>query len=181
MDDRTLVVSESYANPMTAFTIESDDSLSNRRTRASFGTPTENTAAFDELDIAPDSTSGIDREGAIWVADFTHRRVLRVHPQRGVLDESSADNGVFATALGGTDGRCSSALPRASTQRSAESRDLPRSSRRTSTRRRPERRSSQDVTRRPLDPGAPSHVENSRCPRLDHLSEAPPIRRRHVH
>ncbi|ALJ18909.1 SMP-30/gluconolactonase/LRE family protein [Microbacterium sp. No. 7] len=105
--DDVLVISESYANRLTAFDVQPDGTLTGRREWARFGDPTDNTDAFGalgDLAVAPDGTSAVDAEGAVWVADFTHGRVLRVHPERGVVDEIAPNDGVFAAALGGEDG-----------------------------------------------------------------------------
>jgi sugar lactone lactonase YvrE len=105
-DDRVLVVSESFANRSTAFDIQPDGSLTNRREWARYGDPASTDDAFaalGELDVAPDGTSGMDAEGAIWVADFTHGRVLRVKDGQ-IVDEIAPGTGVFAVALGGEDG-----------------------------------------------------------------------------
>lgn len=107
VDERVLVVSESFANRSTAFDIQPDGSLTNRREWARYGDPASTDDAFaalGELDVAPDGTSAMDAEGAIWVADFTHGRVLRVLDGQ-IVDEIAPGTGVFAVALGGEDGR----------------------------------------------------------------------------
>ncbi len=106
--DNVLLVGESFANRTTAFDLQPDGSLANQRIWAKYGEPASTTdtfAALGEMVVAADGMSDVDAEGAAWVADFTHGRVLRVHPQRGILEEVAPDIGVFAAALGGVDGR----------------------------------------------------------------------------
>lgn len=92
-DGRTLIIAESWASKLTAFDIDPDGALSNRRTWA-------------QLDnCAPDGIA-LDAEGALWVADAGGNRAIRVREGGEIVDEVSAgDLGVFACALGGHDGR----------------------------------------------------------------------------
>jgi sugar lactone lactonase YvrE len=90
-DDRTLVISESFAGRLTAFDIEADGGLSNRR-------------VFAE-GLGPDGIC-LDAEGAIWVStgDFS---VVRVAEGGEVLQrvELAENRAPFALALGGPDRR----------------------------------------------------------------------------
>jgi len=102
-----LVVAETFAGRLTAFDIGEDGELSGRRVWAQFGeTPQTDDveAAVQLLQVAPDGICA-DAEGAIWVADAVHNRVLRVEEGGRVLDEIDAGTGVFACMLGGDDGR----------------------------------------------------------------------------
>lgn len=102
-----LVVAETFAGRLTAFDIGEDGELSGRRVWAQFGeTPrTEDVGeAVQRLEVAPDGICA-DAEGAIWVADAVHNRVLRVEEGGRILDEVDAGTGVFACMLGGDDGR----------------------------------------------------------------------------
>ncbi|WP_372671199.1 SMP-30/gluconolactonase/LRE family protein [Amycolatopsis kentuckyensis] len=102
-----LVVAETFAGRLTAFDIGEDGELSGRRVWAQFGQPprTEDVGeAVQRLEVAPDGICA-DAEGAIWVADAVHNRVLRVEEGGRVLDEIDAGTGVFACMLGGDDGR----------------------------------------------------------------------------
>ncbi len=48
----------------------------------------------------------LDAEGAVWIADALGNRALRVRAGGEIVDEVSAgDVGVYALALGGSDGR----------------------------------------------------------------------------
>ena len=64
-DDSTLIVAESYRSRLTAFDIDDDGGLSNRRVWA---------------DLGKDAPDGIclDAEGAVWYADVPNRHCVRV-------------------------------------------------------------------------------------------------------
>lgn len=108
LNERVLVVAETFAGRLTAFDIADDGSLGNRRVWAEFGpvpTTDDVPTALGQLIVAPDGICA-DAEGAIWVADALHGRVLRVREGGEVVDEVSTSGiGVFACALGGDDGR----------------------------------------------------------------------------
>jgi sugar lactone lactonase YvrE len=91
-DGRTLIVAESYAKRLTAFDIESDGSLSNRRVWAALG------------DGVPDGICA-DAENAVWYADVPNKRCVRVREGGEVLQTIALDRGGFACALGGPDRR----------------------------------------------------------------------------
>jgi sugar lactone lactonase YvrE len=102
-----LVVAETFAGRLTAFDIGEDGELSGRRVWAQFGeTPQTDDVgeAVQRLEVAPDGICA-DAEGAIWVADAVHNRVIRVQEGGRILDEVDAGTGVFACMLGGDDGR----------------------------------------------------------------------------
>ncbi|MEA5360805.1 SMP-30/gluconolactonase/LRE family protein [Amycolatopsis sp., V23-08] len=102
-----LVVAETFAGRLTAFDIGEDGELSGRRVWAQFGeTPQTDDVgeAVQQLEVAPDGICA-DAEGAIWVADAVHNRVIRVQEGGKILDEISPGTGVFACMLGGEDGR----------------------------------------------------------------------------
>ncbi|MET8219840.1 MULTISPECIES: SMP-30/gluconolactonase/LRE family protein [Streptomyces] len=101
-DGRTLIVGESFANRLTAFDLE-DGRLSGRRTWARFGEPPTTTDAGELISTVDVSADGIalDAEGAIWVTDPPHRRVLRVAEGGEILAEHVFDQGAYACALGG--------------------------------------------------------------------------------
>jgi sugar lactone lactonase YvrE len=87
-DNQTLIVAESYANRLTAFDIEADGSLSNRRVWASLE------------GCAPDGIC-LDAEGAIWYGDVPNKRCVRVREGGEVLQTIHLDRGCFACMLGG--------------------------------------------------------------------------------
>lgn len=109
INGRTLVVAESFGNRMSAFDIQEDGSLSARRDWAHFGpVPQEDDLfkAMGEIVVASDGIASVDAEGAIWVADFTKTRALRVMPGGEIVDEvQTGDLNCYACALGGADGR----------------------------------------------------------------------------
>ena len=90
-DDSTLIVAESYAERLTAFAIDDDGGLRDRRVWAE--TPGDH----------PDGIC-IDSHGAVWYADVGNRRCVRVREGGKVLDAVECDRGCFACALGGADG-----------------------------------------------------------------------------
>ncbi len=91
-DGRTLVVCETFASRLTAFDINDDGSLTNRRTWA-------------QLEgILPDGCC-LDEEGAVWVATVTGNQVLRVHEGGRVSERVALETESYACMLGGDDGR----------------------------------------------------------------------------
>ena len=92
-DGRTLVVAESSANRLTAFTIDDHGGLADRRLFADLGSS------------VPDGIC-LDESGAIWIADPLHNEVVRVAEGGQVLERLSTNEfGAFACVLGGDDGR----------------------------------------------------------------------------
>jgi sugar lactone lactonase YvrE len=88
-----LVVAESSANRLTAFTIGADGGLTERRVWADLGATT------------PDGIC-LDVEGAIWVADPLAGEVVRVRDGGEVAGRvRTVASGAFACVLGGDDGR----------------------------------------------------------------------------
>jgi sugar lactone lactonase YvrE len=92
-EDRTLVVAESHAARLTAFTIGADGDLSERRVWADLGEG-----------AAPDGIC-VDAEGAIWYADVPNQHCRRVAEGGEVLETVEVGQGCFACVLGGDDGR----------------------------------------------------------------------------
>ncbi len=100
-DGSTLIISESFAGHLTAFDIEADGALTNRRVWAA--------------GLAPDGIC-IDAEGAIWTAaaDVRSRTgndadprgaAVRVREGGEILDRIELDRPAFSIALGGPGGR----------------------------------------------------------------------------
>jgi sugar lactone lactonase YvrE len=92
-DGSTLIVAESHAHRLTAFTITADGGLADRRSWAEL-----------PESAAPDGIC-LDAEGAVWYADVPNRHCVRVAEGGAVLQTVEADRGCFACMLGGADGR----------------------------------------------------------------------------
>jgi sugar lactone lactonase YvrE len=91
-DNATLIVAESFARRLTAFDIDLDGGLSNRRVWA---------------DVTGDGIC-LDGDGAVWCSDVGPDEggvVLRVREGGEVLDRIELDRPCFACMLGGEDGR----------------------------------------------------------------------------
>jgi sugar lactone lactonase YvrE len=105
-DGGTLIVAESTMNRLSAFPVAAS-SLGERRTWAAFGDPPTSTDVGEVLQQAAVAPDGIclDAEGAVWVADAIHSRLLRVAEGGRIIEERKTDGvGVFACMLGGDDG-----------------------------------------------------------------------------
>ncbi|WP_020500805.1 SMP-30/gluconolactonase/LRE family protein [Sciscionella marina] len=105
----TLVVAETLASRLTAFTIGPDGTLSDRRTWAQWGpAPSPGTLrdTLGRLQMAPDGIT-VDREDGIWIADAIGGACHRVNSRGQSTDVVRAPEGLsaFACALGGPDGR----------------------------------------------------------------------------
>jgi sugar lactone lactonase YvrE len=88
-DNSTLIIAESYEGRLTAFDIEGDGGLSNRRVWADLG----------------EGGDGIclDAEGAVWCPKF--QKCVRVREGGEILETIELDRFCFACMLGGDDGR----------------------------------------------------------------------------
>ena len=108
-DGGTLIVGETAGARYTAFTIEEDGSLSDRRVWAQVA-PTPPTTTLEEtlskLQFGPDGCA-LDAEGHIWSADEVGARCVRLAPGGEIVEEIAMPAGldVFACMLGGDDGR----------------------------------------------------------------------------
>lgn len=105
-DGRTLIVAETLMNRLSAFEVNSGK-LGERRTWASFGaTPTSTNVdeIIAQADVVPDGIC-LDAEGAVWVADITHSRLIRVAEGGRILQSLPTPMPPFACMLGGDDGR----------------------------------------------------------------------------
>lgn len=107
-DGVTLVVGETLGARYSAWTIQPDGSLTDRRTWAELGSPL---AADDDGNIvffptvAPDGCA-VDANDRIWMADAVGGRVALVEEGGNILDEIRTPDGLgaFACALGGPSG-----------------------------------------------------------------------------
>jgi len=103
----SLLVGETMANRITAFDVGADGALLNRRVWAEFGERPDETdvgKALAALTVASDGCC-LDAEGALWVADAAHGRVVRVEEGGHIAEQIQLETGVFACALGGAGGR----------------------------------------------------------------------------
>ena len=91
--DDTLVLAESHADRLTAWTITETGHLVDRRIWADLGPG-----------AAPDGLC-VDAEGAVWYASVPGQRCVRVAEGGAVLETVEVDRGCFACMLGGDDGR----------------------------------------------------------------------------
>jgi sugar lactone lactonase YvrE len=91
-DGRTLIVGESFGARLTAFDIQPDGSLTERRLWA-------------QLDGAVPDGICLDAEGAIWIASPLSAEVLRVREGGEVTRRIPVQTQAFACMLGGPD-RC---------------------------------------------------------------------------
>ena len=103
-DGATLIVDETFGNRVSAFDISADGSLGPRRDWANFG-PLPDTDDVSELvaaaSVGPDGNC-LDADGAMWIADAIHHRVVRIAEGGSILEEiSTGDEGVYACTLGG--------------------------------------------------------------------------------
>jgi len=91
-DGKTMVIGETRGMCLTAFDVDDDGELSNRRIWAN---------------IDPHFPDGIclDAEGAIWVADPRGNCVIRVREGGEITHTIDTGRGAFACMLGGDDGR----------------------------------------------------------------------------
>ncbi|MDE0263793.1 MAG: SMP-30/gluconolactonase/LRE family protein [Bryobacterales bacterium] len=101
-DGRTLIVSESYGRRLTAFDIERDGFLSNRRVWADIG-------------MAPDGIC-LDAERCVWVASPTERALVRVRQGGVITRRIEVGRKAIACMLGGPDRRTLFALTSETTQ-----------------------------------------------------------------
>jgi len=91
-DGRTLIVGETFASKLSAFDIEPDGNLTNRREWAALP------------GAVPDGIC-LDAEGAIWVASPVSAEVIRIACGGAVLDRIKVETQAFACMLGGADGK----------------------------------------------------------------------------
>lgn len=90
---RTLLVAESHAARLTAFTIGGDGALGERRVWADLG-----------AGAAPDGIC-VETDGTVWYADVPNAHCRRVAEGGRVLGTVPLGSGAFSCALGGDDGR----------------------------------------------------------------------------
>jgi sugar lactone lactonase YvrE len=94
----TLVVAETFAGRLTAFTVDPDGSLDDRRVLA------EPPPAAEHRYARPDGIC-LDQEGAVWVADWRGCQVLRLAADGTVTQRIPTPTHALAVVLGGPDRR----------------------------------------------------------------------------
>lgn len=87
-DGATLIVAETFANRLTAFDIDADGGLSNRRVHAELGERT------------PDGIC-LDADGAVWASSFETGEFVRVLPGGEVTHLVRVDGAAVTCTLGG--------------------------------------------------------------------------------
>ena len=106
-DGKTMIVAETTANRLSAFSV-SGGQLGQRRTWAKFGEPptaADLSGTMGQIIVGADGIC-LDAEGAVWIADALHSRLLRVAEGGRILEELPVNGlGVFACMLGGEDGK----------------------------------------------------------------------------
>ena len=105
--DDVLVVVETFGNRVSAFDLQEDGTLANRRVWAEFGPlPADRdvTAALGGLSVAGDGAC-LDADGALWIADAIGDRAIRVVEGGTITDEVRPGSPVYACGLGGASGR----------------------------------------------------------------------------
>jgi sugar lactone lactonase YvrE len=106
----TLIVAETIASRLTAFDIEADGSLSNRRVYCQIEptVPLEEIAEdYSNVAYGPDGCT-LDAEGCVWAGNSLGQWIGRFSPQGELLqrfDAPEENMAVYAVQLGGEDGR----------------------------------------------------------------------------
>jgi sugar lactone lactonase YvrE len=109
VDGDTLIVSETFAGRMTAFSIAADGTLTDRRVWGQIAPSAEPGPVAEmlpQMGFAPDGCC-LDAEGHMWVADGLGGPTCRIAPGGDIVDEIELPEGLgaFACMLGGEDGR----------------------------------------------------------------------------
>jgi sugar lactone lactonase YvrE len=107
-DDGTLIVAETFAARLTAFTIQPDGALADRRVWAQIDRspqPADTATMLGSVSFAPDGCA-LDAEGHVWAANGLGGPLSRIAPGGQIVDEMAIPEGLaaFACALGGEDG-----------------------------------------------------------------------------
>ncbi len=109
VDGDTLIVAETFAGRLTAFSIAADGTLTDRRVWGQIAPAAEPGPVAEmlpQMGFAPDGCC-LDAEGHMWVADGLGGPTCRIAPGGEIVDEIELPEGLgaFACMLGGEDGR----------------------------------------------------------------------------
>lgn len=106
--DGHMLLAETFVGRISAFDVDPNGGLGNRRTWAQFGTAPDyydEERATKELTMLPDGIA-LDAQGMLWVADAKGHGIARVRQGGEVVDFiDTGDLSVYAAALGGADRR----------------------------------------------------------------------------
>lgn len=108
-DGGTLIVAETFAARLTAFDLQPDGSLADRRVWAQVQPapePADTETMLSRVSFAPDGCA-LDADGHVWAANALGEAVCRVAPGGEIVEEIAVPDGLgtFACGLGGEDGR----------------------------------------------------------------------------
>lgn len=105
-DGRTFLIAETFAGRITAFDIDEDGGLSNRRVWAQLAEPAASDdlrEVADSLPILPDGIC-LDAEGCLWIGCAKSGGAYRVRAGGEIVEKvDTGDLSVYAPALGGDD------------------------------------------------------------------------------
>jgi sugar lactone lactonase YvrE len=107
-DGRTFLLAETFASRISAFDIEDDGSLANKRDWAVFAEPRELRDLEEAVAVLPVLPDGmcLDAEGCLWVGCAKGDGAYRVREGGEIVDKvETGGRSVFATMLGGEDRR----------------------------------------------------------------------------
>ncbi len=109
VDGDTLIVGETFAGRLTAFSIAADGTLADRRVWGQIAptvAPGPVAEMLPQMGFAPDGCC-LDAEGHIWVADGLGGPTCRIAPGGEIVEAIELPDGLcaFACMLGGEDGR----------------------------------------------------------------------------
>lgn len=107
-DGRTFLLAETFKGRVSAYDIDTDGTLSNRRDWGRLADPIDTAdvvEAANKLPICPDGMC-LDAEGCLWVACAKSHGVYRIREGGEILEKiETGEQTVFATMLGGDDGK----------------------------------------------------------------------------
>jgi sugar lactone lactonase YvrE len=108
-DNGTLIVAETMGARLTAFTIQPDGTLADRRVWGQIEPtpePGDIATMLGAVTFAPDGCA-LDAEGHLWSANALGGPLSRIAPGGQIVEELALPDGlgVFACGLGGEDGR----------------------------------------------------------------------------